>query len=151
MIFSQGKVIMNDPFAMRPFFGYNFGHYLQHWLSMETRPGAQVPKIFHVNWFRKDDQGRFLWPGFGENSRVLDWIFQRLDGKENTAVETPIGHIPTKSALKMDDLPEKVDYEQLFAIDKQFWMQEVKINSLLSLVLTERAKKISNNIALLEH
>ncbi|GBP16293.1 Phosphoenolpyruvate carboxykinase [Eumeta japonica] len=75
----KAKVIMHDPFAMRPFFGYNFGDYLQHWLSMESR--GKVPKIFHVNWFRKSNDGKFLWPGFCDNSRVLDWIFRRIDGE----------------------------------------------------------------------
>ena len=72
-------------------------------------------------------QGHFLWPGFGENSRVLDWIFQRLDGRENTAVETPIGYIPTKTALRTDNLKEEVDFDNLFAVDKRFWEQEVKM------------------------
>ena len=72
---------MHDPFAMRPFFGYNFGRYLEHWLSMDGRKGVRLPRIFHVNWFRRDEAGRFLWPGFGENARVLDWICRRLDGE----------------------------------------------------------------------
>lgn len=76
----KGKVIMHDPFAMRPFFAYNFGHYLDHWLSMESR-SSRLPKIFHVNWFRKDNNGNFMWPGFGENSRVLDWIIRRIDNE----------------------------------------------------------------------
>ncbi|CAI9597154.1 unnamed protein product [Staurois parvus] len=77
----KGKVIMHDPFAMRPFFGYNFGRYLAHWLSMEHLPSAKLPKIFHVNWFRKDKQGNFLWPGYGENIRVLEWMFNRINGR----------------------------------------------------------------------
>lgn len=79
----KGKVIMHDPFAMRPFFGYNFGHYLDHWLSFGQKPGLSLPKIFHVNWFRKDEEtGKFLWPGFGENCRVLDWVIRRVDGED---------------------------------------------------------------------
>ena len=79
----KGKVIMHDPFAMRPFFGYNFGHYLQHWLNFEKKPNLRLPKIFHVNWFRKGEtSNQFLWPGFGENSRVLDWICRRVDGDD---------------------------------------------------------------------
>lgn len=83
----KGKVIMHDPFAMRPFFGYNFGHYLSHWLSFEKKSNLRLPKIFHVNWFRKDAQsGEFLWPGFGENCRVLDWICRRVDNEDIAVV-----------------------------------------------------------------
>ncbi len=79
----KGKAIMFDPFAMRPFFGYNFGHYVNHWLSFEKKPGLKLPKIFHVNWFRKSESdGQFLWPGFGDNCRVLDWICKRVDGED---------------------------------------------------------------------
>ncbi len=79
----KGKAIMFDPFAMRPFFGYNFGHYVGHWLSFEKKPGLKLPKIFHVNWFRKSESdGHYLWPGFGENSRILDWICKRVDGED---------------------------------------------------------------------
>lgn len=82
----KGKVIMHDPFAMRPFFGYNFGHYLDHWLNFGKKDGLKLPKIFHVNWFRKGDDGKFLWPGFGENARVLDWICRRVDNEECAVV-----------------------------------------------------------------
>ena len=85
-----------DPFAMLPFCGYNMADYFAHWLKLGERDGAQLPKIFHVNWFRKDDDGKFLWPGFGENSRVLAWIFRRCDG-EAEADETPIGFVPGPS------------------------------------------------------
>lgn len=88
----KGKVIMHDPFAMRPFFGYNFGHYLQHWLNFEQKSSLMLPKIFHVNWFRKcQNTGTFLWPGFGENSRVLEWICKRIDN-EDIATVTYIDH-----------------------------------------------------------
>lgn len=116
---------MHDPFAMRPFFGYNFGHYLEHWLGMES-PQRQMPKLFHVNWFRKGSNGQFLWPGFGENSRVIDWIFRRLDG-EDCAEESPIGLIPKENALNLDGLREAVDTRQLFDLPKDFWMQEVSV------------------------
>ncbi|XP_048517898.1 phosphoenolpyruvate carboxykinase [GTP] isoform X2 [Dendroctonus ponderosae] len=118
----KGKMIMHDPFAMRPFFGYNFGDYLQHWLSMEKR-SQNLPKIFHVNWFRKGDDGRFLWPGFGENSRVLDWILRRLDGEE-CAVETAIGFIPKEGALNLQGMQEKVRWNELFGLSKEFWAAE---------------------------
>lgn len=84
----KGKVIMHDPFAMRPFFGYNFGHYLQHWLNFGRKDNLKLPKIFHVNWFRKGEDGQFLWPGFGENCRVLDWICRRVDHEDCAKVNT---------------------------------------------------------------
>lgn len=115
---------MHDPFAMRPFFGYNFGHYLGHWLSMNKR-SEHLPKIFHVNWFRKGSDGKFLWPGFGENSRVMDWILRRIEN-EDCANQTPIGLIPKQGALNTSGLTENVDFDQLFGIDKDFWTQEVQ-------------------------
>ncbi|NWS85476.1 PCKGC protein, partial [Toxostoma redivivum] len=120
----KGKIIMHDPFAMRPFFGYNFGKYLAHWLSMAQRPAAKLPRIFHVNWFRKDSQGKFLWPGFGENSRVLEWMFNRIEGKAS-AKPTAIGYIPTDSALNLKGL-EDVNLTELFDISKEFWEKEVE-------------------------
>lgn len=119
----KGKVIMNDPFAMRPFFGYNFGHYLAHWLSMD-QTGRKMPKVFHVNWFRKGNDGKFLWPGFGENSRVLDWIIRRVEG-ESVAKHTPVGYVPTVGSLRLDGLKEEVDMQALFNLPKDFWLQEV--------------------------
>lgn len=116
---------MHDPFAMRPFFGYNFGHYLSHWLSMRSKTSAdKLPKIFHVNWFRKSKEGKFLWPGFGDNCRVLEWILRRCDG-ETCYEESPIGLLPTRGSLNLDGLNEKVDLEQLFDIPKDFWLKEV--------------------------
>ncbi|KFW75546.1 Phosphoenolpyruvate carboxykinase, cytosolic [GTP] [Manacus vitellinus] len=120
----KGKIIMHDPFAMRPFFGYNFGKYLAHWLSMAQRPAAKLPRIFHVNWFRKDSQGKFLWPGFGENSRVLEWMFNRIEGKAS-AKPTAIGYIPTDSALNLKGLKD-VNLTELFGISKEFWEKEVE-------------------------
>ncbi|XP_014297793.1 phosphoenolpyruvate carboxykinase [GTP] [Microplitis demolitor] len=121
----KAKVIMNDPFAMRPFFGYNFGHYLQHWLSMEQVKDAQLPSIFHVNWFRKDGSNKFLWPGFGENSRVLDWILRRIEGEE-IANESAIGLIPKKGTLNTAGLKDSVDFEELFRLPKDFWEKEAR-------------------------
>lgn len=117
-------MIMNDPFAMRPFFGYNFGHYLKHWLSFQDKPGLNLPKIYHVNWFRKDDQGSFMWPGFGENSRVLDWIFRRTSG-EDCAQKSAVGMVPTPGSINLEGLTEKVDMEGLFSLPKEMWQQEV--------------------------
>lgn len=120
----KGKVIMHDPFAMRPFFGYNFGDYLEHWLSMEQK-SSKLPKIFHVNWFRKGEDGKFLWPGFGENSRVLDWILRRLDN-EDCAAETPIGFIPKRGALNLEGVKGEVKLEELFGLSRDFWLEEVE-------------------------
>ncbi|XP_068119624.1 phosphoenolpyruvate carboxykinase, cytosolic [GTP]-like [Hyperolius riggenbachi] len=120
----KGKVIMHDPFAMRPFFGYNFGRYLTHWLSMEHLPSARLPKIFHVNWFRKDKQGNFLWPGYGENIRVLEWMFNRING-EDCAKKTPIGYIPAEGSLNLKGLGE-INMKELFNISKDFWEDEVE-------------------------
>ncbi len=95
-------VMRRDPMAMKPFCGYHFGDYFAHWLSFD-RPGARLPKIFHVNWFRKGDDGRFLWPGFGENMRVLEWIVGRVDGSAG-AVDTPAGLLPAPEMLDLDGL-----------------------------------------------
>lgn len=123
-ILSAGKIIMHDPFAMRPFFGYNFGQYLSHWLSMAHRPAAKLPKIFHVNWFRKDKEGRFLWPGYGENSRVLEWMFKRIQG-EDCARLTAIGHIPDDTGLNLKGL-EGIRMQELFDVSKEFWEKELE-------------------------
>jgi len=120
----KAKVIMHDPFAMRPFFGYNFGHYMAHWLSMD-KPGRKLPKIFHVNWFRKDAAGKFIWPGFGDNARVLDWVCRRVDG-EDSAVKTPIGYVPKTDAIRLDGLEnEAIDMADLLSVPKDFWAKEV--------------------------
>ncbi len=106
-----------DPFAMLPFCGYNMAEYFEHWLGVGRRAGAQLPRIFYVNWFRKDEHGRFLWPGFGENSRVLAWIFRRCEGTAE-AVDTPIGRVPAPGALNVDGLrltPAQVD--ELLTVD----------------------------------
>jgi phosphoenolpyruvate carboxykinase (GTP) len=92
-----------DPFAMLPFCGYNMGDYIDHWLEVGRREGAQLPRLFYVNWFRKGDDGRFLWPGFGENSRVLEWVFRRCDDAAE-ATETPIGLVPAEHDLNTDGL-----------------------------------------------
>lgn len=122
----KGKMVMHDPFSMRPFFGYNFGDYLAHWLSLGQREGANLPRIFMVNWFRKHpENGSFLWPGFGENIRVLDWALRRCDG-EDDAVSSPVGLVPAPGALRLDGLQDDVDLETLFSTPKQFWMEEIE-------------------------
>jgi len=92
-----------DPFAMLPFCGYNMADYFGHWLDIGQREGAKLPRVFYVNWFRKDADGRFLWPGFGENSRVLEWVFRRCDD-EAEAAETPIGYVPAPDAINVEGL-----------------------------------------------
>lgn len=119
----KDKAVMHDPFAMRPFFGYNFGQYLDHWLSFEKKKGLKLPRIFHVNWFRRDAKGGFLWPGYGENSRVLDWICRQVDG-EDVSKTSPIGYVPKAGSLNTDGLKEAVDFEALFSEPKDFWLRE---------------------------
>lgn len=122
----KGKMVMHDPFSMRPFFGYNFGDYLAHWLSLGKQQNVTMPNIFMVNWFRKSTDGGFLWPGFGENIRVIDWILQRCDGNKAIAVESPVGYVPADGTLRLDGLKDKVDMEAIFSVPKDFWLEEVK-------------------------
>jgi phosphoenolpyruvate carboxykinase (GTP) len=122
----HGKTIMHDAFAMRPFMGYNFGKYLQHWLELQKAP-HKVPKIFHVNWFRLDAQKKFLWPGFGDNIRVLDWIIRRVEGDETIGEPSAIGIVPKKGSINMEGLPP-VDWDQLFSLPKDYWMEDAKDN-----------------------
>ncbi len=119
--------LRHDPFAMLPFCGYHMADYFQHWLDVGAAAPDQekLPKIYYVNWFRKDENGKFLWPGFGENSRVLKWVFERTSGKSE-GVETPIGTIPTPEALDLTGLEiPKEDLEELFNVDKEAWKAEV--------------------------
>jgi phosphoenolpyruvate carboxykinase (GTP) len=113
-----------DPMAMLPFCGYNMADYFAHWLSIGRREGGRPPKIFYVNWFRKDDDGEYLWPGFGDNSRVLAWIFRRCDDAAE-AVETPIGLVPAEGAIDMGGL-EDVDLEALLKVDPDEVRQELE-------------------------
>jgi phosphoenolpyruvate carboxykinase (GTP) len=114
-------VLRFDPMAMLPFCGYNFADYFAHWLTIGKATDARkLPRIFFVNWFRRDDVGRYLWPGYGENSRVLKWIFERVDGSAD-AVETPIGLLPTKDALDTDGLDGDVDLDTILSVDVEGW------------------------------
>lgn len=123
---SGSKKILNDPFAMRPFFGYNPGRYLKHWLNIGKKPDCSLPKVFHVNWFRKNEQGKFLWPGFGENSRVLKWIFERCTSKNDKNIKrTPIGYLPTNNSFDLTGLNQQIDLNQLFDVSIDFWNNEV--------------------------
>ena len=118
------KILLNDPFAMRPFFGYNFSRYMDHWLSLRKKPDVKLPRVFHVNWFRENEKGEFIWPGFGENCRVLEYILRRCDG-EDIAVETPIGLIPKPGMINTEGLGD-VDMEHLFDMSKEELETEVK-------------------------
>lgn len=110
-----------DPFAMLPFCGYHMGDYFQHWLDMGKHKGAKLPKIFYVNWFRKDADGKWLWPGYGDNSRVLEWIFNRCDGKAK-AIETPIGNLPDPKDFNFKGLKiSEKEKAVLFGVDKEGW------------------------------
>ncbi|MFD1940507.1 MULTISPECIES: phosphoenolpyruvate carboxykinase (GTP) [Nonomuraea] len=124
---AEGKVgeLRYDPFAMLPFCGYNMGDYFGHWLSIGRREGAKPPRIYYVNWFRKDDSGRFIWPGFGENSRVLKWIVDRLNGQAE-AVPTPIGLLPKELDTEGLDLPEE-DLRTLLTVDREVWREEAAL------------------------
>jgi phosphoenolpyruvate carboxykinase (GTP) len=125
-------VVRRDPMAMLPFIGYHGGDYFRHWINMgKGVDGAgdesALPKIFYVNWFRRGDDGRFLWPGFGENSRVLKWVVDRLEGQAE-AIETPIGFVPTADALDTEglDMPA-ADLEAALAVDSQEWQAEIPL------------------------
>lgn len=118
--------VRRDPFAMLPFIGYHVGRYLQHWLDIGTKTDAEnLPKIFYVNWFRKDHKGRWLWPGFGENSRVLKWVVERVSGQGN-AVKTAIGFMPGADAIDREGLDvSDADMEELLRVNKEEWLKEV--------------------------
>ncbi len=120
--------LRRDPFAMLPFCGYNMGDYFGHWLKVGASADAfNLPKIFYVNWFRKDADGRWLWPGYGENSRVLEWVFNRVAGTGD-AVESPIGYLPTKDAINRDGLDvSEADMEILLSVDAEDWRREVPL------------------------
>lgn len=125
---AEGKVgvVRRDPMAMRPFIGYNVGDYFQHWLNIGKTEGAKLPKIFYVNWFRRDDDNSFLWPGFSENSRVLKWVFERVAGTAE-AVDTSLGKAPAEGALDVDGLdvtPEQL--QKALAIKPEEWAEELK-------------------------
>ena len=127
---AAGKVgdVRFDPFAMLPFMGYNVGDYISHWLEMgEATDTSKLPKLFWVNWFRKSDEGSFLWPGFGENSRVLKWVLERVAGNGD-AVETAIGHVPSVEALDLSGLDiDEATLAELLSVDNDAWRHEVDL------------------------
>jgi phosphoenolpyruvate carboxykinase (GTP) len=127
---AEGKVgeLRRDPFAMLPFCGYNMGDYMGHWLRVGAgKDQRKLPKIYYVNWFRKDEAGSFVWPGFGENSRVMKWIVERLDGTAE-GVETPIGILPTRAALDTAGLQlSDGELDLLLTVDKEVWREEAAL------------------------
>ena len=120
--------LRRDPFAMLPFCGYNMADYFAHWLKIGSLSSAdKLPKIFYVNWFRKGSDGRWLWPGYGENSRVLEWVFERVAGRA-AGIETPIGIIPTRDALNLDGLSiDERDVTELLTVNSDEWRAEVPL------------------------
>lgn len=127
---AKGEVgkIRHDPFAMLPFCGYNMAHYFSHWLSQESSDASfmaskKLPKIYYVNWFLKDSEGKFLWPGFSQNMHVIKWIFERIQGKVSDGVKTPVGILP---ALSSFECPPNVDMEPLLTINEELWGQELE-------------------------
>ena len=118
--------LRRDPFAMLPFCGYHMADYFAHWLEIGHREGAVLPKVFYVNWFRKDpSDGHWLWPGFGENARVLEWVFRRCDDAVEAA-DTPIGRVPTPGGLDTDGLSiGEADVAELLKVDPGEWLPEI--------------------------
>ncbi len=124
---ATGKVgeLRRDPMAMLPFCGYNMASYWEHWLTIGNKAGAVLPKVFYVNWFRKNDAGKFMWPGFGENSRVLKWIFERCEGT-GAAIDTPIGKLPTIDGMDFSGLGlDEAAIALLLRVEVDGWLQEI--------------------------
>ena len=119
-------VVRRDPMAMLPFCGYHMGDYFQHWIDMGKKLGDKAPKIFNVNWFRTDDEGNFIWPGFGDNMRVLDWIIKRTENQAD-AQETAIGYVPKAEDINLDGLDFSIDtLKGILEVDKDLWTQEAE-------------------------
>jgi phosphoenolpyruvate carboxykinase (GTP) len=145
-----------DPMAMLPFCGYNMGHYFAHWLKVGDSTAAEnLPKIFFVNWFRRDEDGRFLWPGYGENSRVLKWVFERVAGTVG-AVETPIGYLPTQTDLDTNGLDvDSADLSELLSVDADGWKAAIpqiqahfdQFGAALPEQLTDALKTLESSLA----
>ncbi len=151
-------VVRRDPMAMKPFVGYNMASYWKHWLEMGKKLGDKAPKIFHVNWFRKDDEGNFLWPGFGDNMRVLLWILDRCDGKVG-ADECAIGYVPKVDDIDITDLDmTKEQLEELLAVDNNEWIKDIEdsetgikkyfaqFGDMLPKEMAEELAKLENNL-----
>lgn len=148
-------VVRRDPMAMKPFVGYNMADYFGHWLSMGKKiDPKKAPKIFHVNWFRQDDDGNFMWPGFGDNMRVLLWILDRCSGKAD-AVDSPIGFMPKPEDIDITDLDLNMDtLKELLTVDKEVWLKDVEnqkeyfsqFGERLPKEIAEELKKLENNL-----
>ncbi len=147
-------VVRRDPMAMLPFCGYHMGDYWQHWLDMGKELGENAPKIFNVNWFRLDDDGNFLWPGFGDNLRVLDWIIKRCENKVD-AKETAIGYVPYTDDINIENCDiEKDTLEKILKVDKQEWLSETeaiedfyaKFGDRLPIELSVQLKSLKNKL-----
>ncbi|WP_101908496.1 phosphoenolpyruvate carboxykinase (GTP) [Marasmitruncus massiliensis] len=144
-------VVRRDPMAMLPFCGYHMGDYFAHWLEMGEKLGDKAPKIFNVNWFRTDDEGHFIWPGFGDNMRVLNWIVNRCEGKAD-AVETPIGYEPKPEDIDLDGLDIDLGtLKGLLNVDKDLWKEEAKgIHEFYAKFGDKLPKKLSEELTKLE-
>jgi len=128
--------------AMRPFCGYHIADYFRHWIRIGSSM-ANPPRIFHVNWFRLDDDGKFIWPGFGDNIRVLKWVVDRVKGR-GKAIKTPIGYTPTPDALDLKDLNiSSSDLSDLLKVDNKAWLEEMKE---IRTFFTSLGKKLPNNL-----
>ena len=148
-------VVRRDPMAMLPFCGYHMGDYFQHWLEMGEKLGDKAPKIFNVNWFRTDDEGNFVWPGFGDNMRVLNWIIDRCEGKAD-ATETAIGFVPKPEDIDLTDLDMDMDtLKSILEVDKDVWAKEAneieehykKFGDRLPAELSEQLDTLKANLA----
>ena len=144
-------VVRRDPMAMLPFCGYHMADYWQHWLDMGEKLGDKAPKIFNVNWFRTDDEGHFIWPGFGDNLRVLEWILKRCFN-EAGAAETAIGYEPQPEDIDLEDSGvDQATLEGLLGVDKALWKDEVKgIREFYQKFGDKLPQKLSDELAELE-
>jgi phosphoenolpyruvate carboxykinase (GTP) len=143
--------IRRDPMAMLPFCGYHMGDYFAHWLRMGEKGGAKMPKIFYVNWFRKNKDGKFMWPGYAENSRVLKWIFERCEGTAK-AVDTPIGKVPAEGAIDVKGVKvDPADMKEMTSVDKEGWKAELPlIKEHFAIFGAKLPKALSEELAALE-
>ncbi|MBE7062839.1 MAG: phosphoenolpyruvate carboxykinase (GTP) [Clostridia bacterium] len=145
-------VVRRDPMAMKPFCGYNMADYFAHWLEMGEKLGDKAPAIFHVNWFRQDAEGNFMWPGFGDNMRVLNWILDRCEGKADAA-ETAIGYLPKAADLDLTGLDiDAATLDELLSVDKDVWAGEIDgIKEYFAQFGDKLPKAIANQLSILEN